>query len=67
MIWSSFLAAGPGALLFIEEIMDQNAYIDFLKTNLPESVDKLSFGADWQFYQDKYLNGYKKYLKEIQH
>lgn len=52
MVWGSFSAAGPGCLHFIEGIMDQHAYLDILKTNLPRSVDKLSLGCDWRFYQD---------------
>lgn len=52
MVWGSFSAAGPGILHFIDEIMDQKVYLNILKENLSESVEKLSLGDDWYFYQD---------------
>ncbi|GFW00379.1 transposable element Tcb1 transposase [Trichonephila clavipes] len=51
-VWGSFSAAGPGTLHFIEGRMDQNVYLDILKTNLPRCVQKLSLGNNWRFYQD---------------
>ncbi|GFX94356.1 transposable element Tcb1 transposase [Trichonephila clavipes] len=32
--------------------MDQDVYLDILKTNLPLCVQKLSLGNNWRFYQD---------------
>ncbi|GFU82573.1 transposable element Tcb1 transposase [Trichonephila clavipes] len=52
MVWESFSATGPGALNFVEGRMDQNVYLDILKTNLPLRVEKHSLGNNWRFYQD---------------
>ncbi|GFV59206.1 transposable element Tcb1 transposase [Trichonephila clavipes] len=32
--------------------MDQNVYLEILKTNLPLCVQKLSLRNNWRFYQD---------------
>lgn len=52
MVWGSFSAAGPGNLHFIEGRMDQKVYLDILKKNVPEMVQKLGLTNKWQFYQD---------------
>ncbi|GFT31376.1 transposable element Tc1 transposase [Trichonephila clavipes] len=52
MVRGSFSAAGPGTLHFVEGRMDQNVYLDILKTNLPLCVQKLSLDNNLRFYQD---------------
>lgn len=52
MVWGSFSAAGPGSLHFIEGIMDQKAYLEILKANLPISKEKLGLSNSYYFYQD---------------
>lgn len=52
MVWGSFSASGPGALHFIDGIMNQHVYLDILKLNLPLSVQKLGLSDRWKFYQD---------------
>ena len=52
MIWGCMAASGVGNLVFIESIMDQYKYLDILKSNLQQSVQKLSLPQTFSFQQD---------------
>ncbi|CAK9818985.1 Transposable element Tc1 transposase [Anthophora quadrimaculata] len=52
MVWGSMSAAGPGNLHIINEIMDHKKYLQILKENLKDSVQKLGIAECFSFYQD---------------
>lgn len=52
MVWGSMSAAGPGNLHIINGIMDHKKYLEILKENLMDSVQKLGIAECFSFYQD---------------
>ena len=52
MVWGCMSAAGPGNLHIIDGIMDQTKYLQILKNNLRDSVEKLGIADSYSFYQD---------------
>lgn len=52
MVWGCMAASGVGNLVFVETTMDQFEYLNILKNNLRESVQKLGIRDDFHFYQD---------------
>ena len=52
MVWGCMSAAGVGELVFIDEVMDKNIYLNILKDNLHKSAQKLGIESDYFFQQD---------------
>lgn len=52
MVWGCISACGVGNLVFIENTMDKNVYLNLLKNNLIASADKMGVTRDFKFYQD---------------
>lgn len=52
MVWGCMAAAGVGNLVFIEGKMDKTVYLNILKENLLQSVEKLGLGESFYFQQD---------------
>jgi hypothetical protein len=52
MIWGCMAANGLGNLHFIDGTVDQYKYLDILKSNLKESVQKLGLSDNYWFQQD---------------
>lgn len=51
-LWGCMAASGVGSMHFIDGIMDQYLYIDILKENLRNSVEKLQLPDRYVFQQD---------------
>lgn len=52
MVWGSMAASGVGNLVFIETTMRKEIYLNILKQNLQQSVQKLRLPDQWTFQQD---------------
>lgn len=52
MVWGCMAASGVGNLVFIDSTINSIDYLNILKANLQESVDKLCLGSSWVFQQD---------------
>ena len=52
MVWGCMSSQGTGKLHIIQGIMDKHYYVDMLKQNVKDSVEKLGISHDFAFYQD---------------
>ncbi|VVC32604.1 Transposase IS30-like HTH domain [Cinara cedri] len=52
MVWGCISAQGDGNLYFINEIMNQDIYLNILKTNLVANAVKMGIKDDFVFTQD---------------
>lgn len=52
MVWGCMAASGVGNLVFIDGTMDKTVYLNILKENLLQSVEKLGLGDRFYFQQD---------------
>lgn len=52
LLWGCMSANGTGNLVFIDGIMDQHVYLNILKNNLKQSVEKLGLEGRYLFQQD---------------
>lgn len=52
MVWGCMSAVGVGSLVFIDGTMDKSVYLNILKENLHNSVQKLGLGENFYFQQD---------------
>lgn len=51
-VWGCISTSGVGELVFIEDILDKNKYLDLLKQNLIKSATKMNIANHFKFYQD---------------
>lgn len=52
MVWGCIAANGVGNLVFIDEIMKKESYLDIIKNNLHSSAHKLGSEGRFYFQQD---------------
>lgn len=52
MVWGCMAASGTGNMVFISGKMDKMQYLNILKQNLKQSVEKLGLPDDYVFQQD---------------
>lgn len=52
MVWGCMSSSGPGKLVFIEGIMNKEAYLNILKQNLVQSARDLGLADDFILVQD---------------
>lgn len=64
MVWGCMAASGVGNLVFIEETMNKEGYLNILKENLAPSVEKLKLSRVWTFQQDNDSKHTSRLVKE---
>ena len=64
MVWGCMAANGVGNLVFIENTMNKTDYLNILKDNLAQSVEKLGLDRTWVFQQDNDPKHTAKIVKE---
>ena len=64
MVWGCMAASGVGNLVFIDSTMNSNDYLNILRSNLQDSVNKLCLGSNWVFQQDNDPKHTARMLKE---
>ncbi|CAK9813888.1 Transposable element Tc1 transposase [Anthophora plagiata] len=52
MVWACISAHGVGELVFIDDILDKNRYLQILQNNLKKSADNMGLQNGIKFYQD---------------
>ena len=64
MVWGCMATNGVGNLVFIESTMNKTDYLNILKDNLAQSVEKLGLDRTWVFQQDNDPKHTAKIVKE---
>ena len=64
MVWGCMAASGVGNLVFIENTMNKEGYLNILKDNIAPSVEKLGLGRSLTFQQDNDPKHTSKLVRE---
>lgn len=61
MVWNCTSSYGVGILIFIDDILDKNKYLNILQNNLLKSASNIGFGHGFKLYQN---NNYKHKVRK---